>query len=225
MHTVGAADKKPNCQLGPVVFAMIDVNRVPTKALVDTGSPATTISLEFVLNILTKVPSPQQTPAQWQAETLEQFVEPNVVLSTYGGQRSHILVETTLQLSQGGQTVDAPVLVQKNASNPLLLGTDQQQKLGFMLVIAGRQNRVDSLAGSRVDQRPMEMDKPGGLGPKKSDNSKLDRSLPRQLRDGSGRGGAGWVCWYGPERVSVSLAHGYIFYSCPAREGGGTGGE
>ena len=39
-------------QLGPTIFTSMKVNGVPTKALVDTGSPATIISFKFVLMVL-----------------------------------------------------------------------------------------------------------------------------------------------------------------------------
>ena len=51
MHTVAAVGKEPKHQLGPVIFTTIEVNGVPAKTLIDTGSPATIISLEFVLNV------------------------------------------------------------------------------------------------------------------------------------------------------------------------------
>ena len=152
MHTVAAAGKEPKCQLGPVIFTTIEVNGVPAKTLVDTGSPATIISLEFVLDVFAKNRSPQQTAAQWQVETQKRFSEPNITLSTYGGQRLDILAETHLRLSQGGQTVEAPVLVQKDAPNPLLLGTDLQFRLGFALVMISPQARVDLLSGSPMVQ-------------------------------------------------------------------------
>lgn len=38
--------------LGPTGFASMAVNGVPTEALVDTGSPATIVSLQFVLQVL-----------------------------------------------------------------------------------------------------------------------------------------------------------------------------
>ena len=54
MHMVAAPDKIPKCQLGPVIFTKIEVNGVPAKTLVDTGSLATIISLEFVLDVFAK---------------------------------------------------------------------------------------------------------------------------------------------------------------------------
>ena len=46
LHSVAA-----DCQDGPSVFAEVLVNGVSTKALIDTGSPATIFSLDFVLDI------------------------------------------------------------------------------------------------------------------------------------------------------------------------------
>ena len=73
MHTVAAAGKEPICQLVTVIFATIEVNGVPARALVDTGSLATIISLEFLLDVFAKNRSPQQTAAQWQVETRSSF--------------------------------------------------------------------------------------------------------------------------------------------------------
>ena len=47
LHSV-AADVKGS-RLGQTVFSKILVNGVPTRALIDTGSPATIVSLDYVL--------------------------------------------------------------------------------------------------------------------------------------------------------------------------------
>ena len=52
-------------QLGPTIFTSVKVNGVPTKALVDTGSPATIISLKFVLMVLAGERDSTQTPSQF----------------------------------------------------------------------------------------------------------------------------------------------------------------
>ena len=49
--------------LGPTAFASVSVNGVATKALVDTGSPATIISLKFILKVLAGQKTPNQTAA------------------------------------------------------------------------------------------------------------------------------------------------------------------
>ena len=56
-------------RLGPTVFAPISVNGVSTEALVDTGSPAAIVSLEFVLSVLRKNRPKNQTNDQWMELT------------------------------------------------------------------------------------------------------------------------------------------------------------
>ena len=59
-----AVDQEPgveDCLLGPSVTAKVLVNGVPTEALIDTGSPATVVSLDFVLNVFGKEEAEHQT--------------------------------------------------------------------------------------------------------------------------------------------------------------------
>ena len=65
LSVVQSRDDNLAPRLGPIVFAPVEVNGVATDALVDTGSPATIISLEFVLKVLTKLRSEGQTDQQW----------------------------------------------------------------------------------------------------------------------------------------------------------------
>lgn len=51
MGVVKPVAAETTAELGPTVFAPISVNGVVAKALVDTGSPATLISLSFILKI------------------------------------------------------------------------------------------------------------------------------------------------------------------------------
>ena len=132
-------------RLGPVVYAEVRINGVPTKTLIDTGSPATIVSLDYVLDLLAAERRPHQTPDQWRDETLLKFSPPEVNLTAYGGQALDILSQIPLRLSQGEQTVEGVVLVQKDAPNDLLLGTDLQSKLGFALLMDTAEQRVDLL--------------------------------------------------------------------------------
>ena len=110
------------------------VNGVPTQALVDTGSPATIISLDFVIDIFTKERKKEQTPAQWKEATWKRFSQPAILLRAYSGHKLNIMVQVSLRLTHGSRTVEAMVLVQEGAPNEFLLGTDLQPKLGFALV-------------------------------------------------------------------------------------------
>ena len=70
MSTVEAEEEceASGARLGPAVFATVGVNGVETKALVDTGSPSTVVSLDFVMTVLVKQRKREVTPAQWREE-------------------------------------------------------------------------------------------------------------------------------------------------------------
>jgi len=85
------------------------------KTLVDTGSPATIISLKFVMGIMVGERKEDQSREQWKVDTLNRLALPDVSLKNYGGHPLNIIAQTPLRLSHGGQTVDATVLIQKEA--------------------------------------------------------------------------------------------------------------
>ena len=132
-------------KLGPTVFAPVAVNGVTARALVDRGSPATIISLDFVLKILAGEKAPEQTVQQWKEHTHKKFMRPDVSLQNYGGHRVDIMAQIRVVLSQGGHRVEAVVFVQKDAPNELLLGTDVQPQLGFSLVMKQKGGKTSDL--------------------------------------------------------------------------------
>ena len=93
MSTVEAEEEceVSGARLRPAVFATVGVNGVETKALVDTGSPATIISLDLVMTVLAKERKREVTPAQWREDTMKKFSVPDVTLKGYGGQRVDII--------------------------------------------------------------------------------------------------------------------------------------
>ena len=137
--------------LGPAVYTEIKVNGVPTTALVDTGSPATIISLDHALEVLMAVQRPQLTPCQQKEEVAHKFSLPEVALSAYGGHRLDILCQVCLMLTQGDKIVEGVVLVQQGAPNDLLLGTDFQPQLGIALVLETPGKVVDLLTGEECN--------------------------------------------------------------------------
>ena len=113
-----AKEADPDSRLGPTVFADVLANGAPTRALVDTGSPATIISMDFVLNIFADQKDRQQHPEQ----VMKRFSPPEVSLRNYGGDPLSIISQTQLSLMQGSHTLETPVLAQKGAPHDLLLG-------------------------------------------------------------------------------------------------------
>ena len=106
------------------------MNGVSTEALI--GSPATIISLEFVMAVLAEERSQYDSTEAWKAGTKGKFTPPQVSLKHYGGDRLDILAQVPLCITQGKYSVNTSVLVRKGAPSSVLLGTDVQSQLGFM---------------------------------------------------------------------------------------------
>jgi hypothetical protein len=73
----------------------VAVNGVSTKALIDTGSPATIISIDFILKVLARQQDSNQTIQQWKAK----FLAPCVSLQNYGEHRLDIPAQIRVTLS------------------------------------------------------------------------------------------------------------------------------
>ena len=72
-------------RLGPTVYTPVEVNGVATDALVDTGSPATIVSLQFALKVFRQNRPEKQTEDELIKATRGRFKDPNVTLKNYGG--------------------------------------------------------------------------------------------------------------------------------------------
>ena len=175
-------------KLGPTVFAPIAVNGVVAKALVDTGSPATLISLDFILQVFAEQRDPSQTVRQWKEEVRKKFLTPSISLQNYGGHRLDVLAQVYVTLSQGNRHVNARVFVQKNAPNELLIGTDVQACLGFSLNVTREDGKIEDLLDgqgtvvTRNGQRDLEEPSPTRQpGPGPAPLQMFDASSPFPL--------------------------------------------
>ena len=61
-------------ELGPTMFASVAVDGVTTKALIDTWSPATIVSLKFILQVFAGQKTPKQTLQQWKENVRKRFL-------------------------------------------------------------------------------------------------------------------------------------------------------
>ena len=155
LNVVPSTGSTAKSRLGPTVFFPVKVNGMLTNALVDTGSPATIFSLQFVLRFLTGLRKPDETDEQWRQATMKKFQDPDVILKSYGGQRLDFMAQVELSLSRGDRETKRTVLVRKDAPNDLLIGTDVQPELGFSLVVTDPNGRVkDLLDGGEVTASP-----------------------------------------------------------------------
>jgi hypothetical protein len=119
----------PQSNIGPTITSKVEVGGVPTEALV-----VTIISLDFAMIVMAKERSKFASVEEWQEATLKKFEPPAVSLKNYGGGRLDIMAQLPVRISQGEYHADVMVLVRKNAPNRLLLGTDAQPLLGYILV-------------------------------------------------------------------------------------------
>ena len=85
-------DSEDSC-LGPSVMARVNVNGMPTQALIDTGSPATVFSLEFLLDVFVRQKTEQQTLVDWQVEMFKKFSPPTVLLRAYSGHTLDVVAQ------------------------------------------------------------------------------------------------------------------------------------
>ena len=70
MHMVmSTAENKTS--LGPVLTTDVELEGSCVKALIDTGSPVTIVSLKFLLEALKKQRPPQQPLSEWKASVAE----------------------------------------------------------------------------------------------------------------------------------------------------------
>lgn len=87
-------------KLGPTVLTQVEVNGTPTDALVDTGSPMTIASLEFVMQVLGKERPQYHTSEEWETNVMKKFSHPEITLTNYGGHRLDIMAKIQLGLKQ-----------------------------------------------------------------------------------------------------------------------------
>ena len=72
-------------QLGPAVYSELEFEGCRVKALIDTGSLATIVSLNCLLDSLAKGSMRDQTPAEWEAAVKRRLKPPEITLRSYGG--------------------------------------------------------------------------------------------------------------------------------------------
>ena len=112
----------------------VELEGTSTKALIDTGSPVTIVSLKFLVNALAKQRPPHQSPSNWRAEVEKRLLPPSVPLRKYGGGELNIVREIRVTLTRLTFSVEATVQVHAGAPVDLLLGTDVQLQLGLVLL-------------------------------------------------------------------------------------------
>ena len=134
MHGISSPDAKNSPHLGPIIYSEVQLKGVPVRALLDTGSPATIVSLEFLIEARWKTKPPLLTREQWEHDFKKKLESPAITLQNYGGDRLNVVGQTQVVISRGDYSQMAIVQVQKGAPVPLLIGTNLQPQLGFMFL-------------------------------------------------------------------------------------------
>ena len=201
--------------LGPSVFVKLGVNGVSTDVLVDTGSPATIVSLKFILKVLADSKDSKQTVEEWRKATMRRFSAPAVTLTSCGSDRLNIIAQIPVVLSQVERQTDAVVLVQKGAPNSLLLRIDLQVRLGFLLMLE-LHGRVNLLRAAEDEPEPkdqviessqLEQSVPSSADMVRTQDPGMERQMKgndQNAEVGSPPGGVVWLL------QNVKVPHGYM---------------
>ena len=135
MHGIVSEGSERNAQLGPIPTAKVKLEGSETEALLDTGSPVTIVSLQFLLEALAKQKRSDQSPDDWRQMVEKRFEPSTINLQNYSGVKINIIRQMTVSISRSGNAeVQATVQVQKYAPAKLLIGTDLLPALGFIFL-------------------------------------------------------------------------------------------
>ena len=138
------AENGDSPSLGPTLTAEVCVEGQPTKALLDTGSPISIISIEFLLQALLNLN--KEKPKEERLKFAESKLKtPTISIRNFGGGRVNVLSQVTVDINRGSYQCRATILVQKGSTIELLLGTDLLTKLGFDLVKTSQEGKLTSL--------------------------------------------------------------------------------
>ena len=153
MRVLKTGESKNEATLGPTLATEVLFEGTPVRALLDTGSPVTIVSLSFLLKTLALQRTEDQTPAEWEKATKKRLSPPTLTLQNYGGDKLSIVRQLTAVITRKDHSCEATVLVQKDAPLDLLLGTDLQAKLGFLFL----QTETDGIALDLLEEEEWEI--------------------------------------------------------------------
>ena len=124
INELWSAEKKRDPSLGPTISVEVVLEGRPIKALVDTGSPVTTVSIDCLMEALFERRTTTQSPENWRKEVTSKIQPPSLTIRSYGGGDINVIGQLSVDMSLGERKCQQTVLVQKGASVDLLLGMD-----------------------------------------------------------------------------------------------------
>ena len=135
LHGITSSTEVTKGIMGPSHTTTVEVEGRPAKALIDTGSPVTIISLQFLISTLVgNLQTTEQSKDVTRELVKKRLMPTQFCLRSYSGAKLPIVKQAQVQLTRGPFNVSAVIQVQDNAPVELLLGTDLQPQLGFRLL-------------------------------------------------------------------------------------------
>ena len=141
--------------VGPLIKTEVALNGFPVKALIDTGSPITLVSIECLIQAMWETKPQDQSEEDWKEEFLAKVKPSKIILKGCGGRRLNMAGQVEVTLRRGEYCISTTVQVYRKSTEPMILGTDIQTKLGFGLVECTQDGRsIEILSGQPVFVTP-----------------------------------------------------------------------
>ena len=107
-----SVEKKRDPSLGPTISVEVVLEGRPSKALVDTGSPVTIVSIDCLLEALFERRTITQSPEDWRKEVASKIQPPSLTIRSYGGGEINVIGQLSVDMSLGERKCRQTVLVQ-----------------------------------------------------------------------------------------------------------------
>jgi len=134
MHGITCSEQQ-GVRLGPTPTTEVNLEGTDVQALLDTGSPVTIVSVQFLFQALAKHRLPSQSIEEWQDSVRARLQHSNVTLQSYGGGKLNIIGQIEVTLERGSHRTKALVQIQNKAPVQLLIGTDLLPSLGVIFLL------------------------------------------------------------------------------------------
>ena len=166
LHGIRPHQGGDKAALGPTIVGEVELEGTPVQALIDTGSPVTIASLEWLFGALAKQRPTNQAPEAWEKEVRAQLEELSVRLQSYGGTPLNVVSQIRCHIARGEYSAQILVQLQRRVPIPLLIGTDVQPVLGYALLQRSPDGMaVDLLQGCEAHAEGVSHFAPPKLGP------------------------------------------------------------
>lgn len=145
--TAGGQDSEELLQ-GSIVEAEICLEGCPVVALIDTGSPISIVSIDFLLQVLNGNRPEGTNQEDWMSPVKGRLKPPRMTVRNFGGGEVNVICQCAVSLTYGVHKCDATLLVQKGVPQKVLLGTDVLKKLGFRMLTPDSEGGATDLLGT-----------------------------------------------------------------------------